>query len=173
MEILFYFHALVAVVSMAYAMMVSHTVHALLALIFSLLSLSVSMYIIAAPLAAVLEVVVYAGAIMVLFAFAIMLLQIPAVGSQEPASKASMLWAVLACAVFFGELGWVLEPSMAMSKLNQPDIKEIAASLFQDYGFLVELASFVLLAGLASAVYVSKNLMALTRHMGGNARDST
>lgn len=171
MEILFYFHAFLAIISMAYAMMVSHTVHALLSLIFSVLSLSVSMYIISAPLAAVLEVVVYAGAIMVLFAFAIMLLQIPAFDYQEP-SRVSMLWGVLACAIFFAELGWVLKLGIEPSSSNQPELKDIAAGLFQDYGFLVELASFVLLAGLASAVYVSKNSKALIRQVGGDARDS-
>jgi NADH-quinone oxidoreductase subunit J len=50
--------------------------HALLFLILSLLSISVIFYILGAPFIAALEVIIYAGAIMVLFIFVIMMLNV-------------------------------------------------------------------------------------------------
>ncbi len=61
-----------------------NAIHALLYLIISLLSISVVFYIIGAPLIAALEVIVYAGAIMVLFIFVVMMLNI---GQEEEAEK--------------------------------------------------------------------------------------
>ncbi len=61
-----------------------NAIHALLYLIISLLSISVVFYILGAPLIAALEVIVYAGAIMVLFIFVVMMLNM---GMEEETEK--------------------------------------------------------------------------------------
>jgi NADH-quinone oxidoreductase subunit J len=161
MESLFYIHAIMGIIAMAFAMMIKHTVHALLAFVASLLFLSVSMYLLSAPLAAGLLIIVYAGAIMVLFAFAIMLLQLPGPGATPPTvtKKSSLILSLLAFCIFWGELAFVIRSGLSAPSINHQGIKDIASALFVKYGFLVELSSMLLLAGLASAIYVGANFM--------------
>ncbi len=164
MESLFYLHAILAVICMAFAMIIRHTVHALLAMIGSLLFLAVSMYILSAPMAASLLVIVYAGAIMVLFAFAIMLLQVPVPGlSSTLPQKRSLLLPLIGFALFWSELSFVLRNELLDPQGPPSSIKLIAQALFVKYGYLVELCSMLLLAGLAAAVYVGVNFMAHAR----------
>jgi NADH-quinone oxidoreductase subunit J len=165
MEIIFYIHAVLAIAAMAVAMVIRHTVHALLAMIGSLLCLAVAMYVLAAPVAAALEVIVYAGAIMVLFAFAIMLLQIPAPQAvrKERFAKSAILKAAIIFAVFWGELSFVLGVPLSSPSATVVGITDLAVGLFAEHGFLVELASMLLLAGLAAAIYVGQSFMAHAR----------
>ncbi len=74
--ILFYIAATVALVSTILAMTRANAIHALIYLIVSLLAVAVIFYLIGAPFVAALEIVIYAGAIMVLFVFVIMMLQV-------------------------------------------------------------------------------------------------
>ena len=76
MEIAFYIAALIAVFSTVMTITNLNPVHALLYLIVSLLSVAVIFFTLGAPFAALLEVIVYAGAIMVLFVFVVMMLNL-------------------------------------------------------------------------------------------------
>lgn len=166
MENLFYLHSACAVIAMAFAMTIKHTVHALIAMVASLLFLAVSLYILSAPLAAGLLVIVYAGAIMVLFAFAIMLLQMPISSSHEPRpKKSSTILALLTFGIFWGELSFVMRSHLSSPGSSEQGIKDIAKALFAKYGFLVELTSMLLLAGLLSAIYVGAHFMTHARRL--------
>lgn len=173
MEIVFYLHASLAVIAMAFAMTLHHTVHALLSMIFSLLCLASAMYALSAPLASGLLVIVYAGAIMVLFAFAIMLLQIPAPNQKpRPWPKERLFFGFVAFIVSSGELAFILKNGL----MNHPPLtaheENLAEVLFLKYGFLLELSSMLLLAGLAGAIYVGRQFMLHGLKEGGEARDS-
>jgi NADH-quinone oxidoreductase subunit J len=74
MAALFILSGIIAVASAAMAISRSNAVHALLYLVVSLLAVGMVFFILGAPFAAALEVIVYAGAIMVLFIFVIMML---------------------------------------------------------------------------------------------------
>jgi NADH-quinone oxidoreductase subunit J len=76
MEAAFYLAAIVAIVSTVLTTTRLNAVHALLYLIVSLLAVAVVFYTMGAPLVAALEVIVYAGAIMVLFVFVVMMLNL-------------------------------------------------------------------------------------------------
>jgi len=76
MEVAFYIAAIVAIVSTVLTITRSNAVHALLYLIVSLLAVAVVFYAMGAPLVAALEVIIYAGAIMVLFVFVVMMLNL-------------------------------------------------------------------------------------------------
>ena len=65
----FYTAATVALVATVMAMTRANAIHALIYLIVSLLAVAVIFFLIGAPFAAALEIVIYAGAIMVLFVF--------------------------------------------------------------------------------------------------------
>ncbi|MDB5015050.1 MAG: NADH-ubiquinone/plastoquinone oxidoreductase chain 6, partial [Daejeonella sp.] len=76
MDIAFYITSVVTIISTLLVITRHNPVNALLYLIVSLLSLSVIFYLLGAPFAALLEIIIYAGAIMVLFIFVIMLLNL-------------------------------------------------------------------------------------------------
>ena len=82
MMLLFYLAAAIAVISTAAVIVQTNIVHALIYLILSLLAVAVIFYVLGAPFAALLEAIVYAGAIMVLFLFVIMMLN-PYIAFQE------------------------------------------------------------------------------------------
>ncbi len=72
----FYVAGAVAIVSTLLTITRLNAVHALLYLIVSLLSVAIVFYTLGAPFVAALEVVIYAGAIMVLFIFVVMMLNL-------------------------------------------------------------------------------------------------
>ena len=67
MAVLFYLAAAIALASTVLALTRANATHALIYLIISLLAVAVIFFLLGAPFAAALEVVIYAGAIMVLF----------------------------------------------------------------------------------------------------------
>ena len=70
----FYISAAIAIVSTFLAISRMNAIHALLNLIVSLLAVAVIFFTLGAPFVAALEVIVYAGAIMVVFVFVVMML---------------------------------------------------------------------------------------------------
>jgi len=76
MTALFYVTAAVSILSTIMMLTRLNAVHALLYLIVSLLAVAVVFYTFGAPFVAALEVIIYAGAIMVLFIFVVMLLNL-------------------------------------------------------------------------------------------------
>ena len=80
---LFYLAGLVAVIASLKVVTGNNTVHALLYLVVSLLAVAICFYLMGAPFAAGLEVIVYAGAILVLFVFAVLMFGL---GADETAN---------------------------------------------------------------------------------------
>jgi len=76
MNLVFYLSALIAVVATVLVITVRNAVHALLYLVVSLLAVAVVFYVLGAPLVAALEVIIYAGAIIVLFIFVVMMINL-------------------------------------------------------------------------------------------------
>src|SRR5690349_3364177 len=76
MELTFYIAGAVAIISTIVMLTRLNLVHALLYLIVSLLALTVDFFVLGAAFAAALEAIIYAGAIMVLFLFVVMMLNI-------------------------------------------------------------------------------------------------
>ena len=160
MNIVFYTSAAVALLSTLMVITRRNAMHALLYLIVSLLAVAVVFFTLGAPLAAALEVIVYAGAIMVLFVFVIMMLN-PAVGAGDPAARAQLLRAcagpALLALVLLAELIYVLAQSGGAHPSAVPvDPKHVALSLFSPYLLGVELASILLLAALVGAYHLAR-----------------
>src|ERR1043166_4717983 len=110
----FYLSAGVAVLSTLLAISRLDAVHALLYLIVSLLAVALIFFALGAPFVAALEVIIYAGAIMVLFVFVIMMLNLgPQATAQERQWLQPKMWrgpAILAM-VLIVELIYVLASS--------------------------------------------------------------
>lgn len=159
MNTIFFIAAAVAVIASVMAISNRNAIHALLYLIISLLSISVVFYILGAHLIAALEVIVYAGAIMVLFIFVVMMLNI---GMEEETEKKWLtpgMWilpSVLA-AILLVILIYVLkvfENTKSGTETIGP--KQVGISLFTTYLFAVELAGILLLAGIVGAYHLGK-----------------
>ena len=157
--ILFYIAATVAVVSTVGVIVQSNIVHALIYLILSLLAVAVVFFSLGAPFVAVLEAIVYAGAIMVLFLFVIMMLNMGQhTIDQEKTWMAAKDWALPAglAAILLAQLLYVLREYRVDIVPNEVGVLEVSALLFGPYVLAVELASILLLAGLVSAYHIAK-----------------
>jgi NADH-quinone oxidoreductase subunit J len=160
MNAAFYIAAAVAVLATAVAITRTNAVHALLYLVVSLLAVAVVFYLLGAPFAAALEVIVYAGAIMVLFVFVVMMLNMgEAAALQESRWMKPGGWigaAVLALVLLF-ELGYVLAGGDRKLVAGPPvGPEQVGVVLFGPYLLAVELASMLLLAGLIAAYHVGR-----------------
>jgi NADH-quinone oxidoreductase subunit J len=159
MTILFLVSAAVAVLSTLAVITRKNAVHALLYLIVSLLSVAVIFFIIGAPFVAALEVIIYAGAIMVLFLFAVMMLGAVSPESNPPRRPTVLSWAgpLLLALILLAEFMVVLIPGErhGLSPGSIP-AREVGLSLFSTYVFGVELAGAVLLAALVGAYHVGR-----------------
>jgi NADH-quinone oxidoreductase subunit J len=160
MNTLFYLSGAVAVVATVMVIISLNAVHALLYLIVSLLSVALIFFTVGAPFAAALEVIIYAGAIMVLFVFVIMMLNL---GPQTARTERQWLnlrawWGPgLLALVIFLELIYLLggrgDELVAAAGVGP---KEVGITLFGPYLLGVELASFLLLAGLVGAYHLGR-----------------
>lgn len=138
----------------------ANVVHALLCLVISFLAVAIIFYVLGAPFAAALEVIIYAGAIMVLFVFVVMMLNIgEAAMQQERHWLTSWIWVgpTGLSAILLGELVYLLWQSYvtaASGALFGP--RQVGALLFGPYRLGVELASMLLLAGLVGAYHLGR-----------------
>lgn len=161
MVIAFYIAAFVAVFSSIMVITRTHAIHALLYLILSLLSVAVILFILGAPFAAALEVIIYGGAIMVLFVFVVMILNLDRSFKQEREWLKPRVWIipVVLALILGGEMVYLLSLSPlsgAPERMVTP--REVGVSLFGPYLLGVELASFLLLAGLVGAYHLAHHL---------------
>ena len=158
MELAFYIAGAVAVLSTLLMLTRLHIVHALLYLIVSLLGVAVVFYLLGASFVAALEVIVYAGAIMVLFVFVVMMLNL---GAPEAKMEKSWLtpgiWvgpAVLAGILIMQVFYLVRGSAASLGAGGGVEPKQVAIALFGPYLIGVELASMLLLAGLVGAYHL-------------------
>ncbi len=159
MTAVFYISAIVAVLSTVLVLKQVNAVHALLYLIVSLLSIALVLFVLGAPFVAALEVIIYAGAIMVLFVFVVMILNL---GAQAERKERQILepeiWvgpAILAV-ILLGELFYVFISRGARYHPRMVGPREVGASLLGPYLLGVELASILLLSGLVGAFHLGR-----------------
>ena len=160
MTTVFYLSAAIAIFSTALAITRIDAVHALLYLIVSLLSVALVFYTLGAPFIAALEVIIYAGAIMVLFIFVVMMLNL---GTQATAQERQWLnpgmWVVPAilALILIAELIYVLTlGNLRSSAIHTIGPAQVGIALFGPYVLGVELASLLLLAGLIGAYHLGR-----------------
>ena len=157
MTVVFYVSAIIAVISTLMVITRLNAVHALIYLIISLLAVAVIFYTQGAPFAAALEIIIYAGAIMVLFVFVVMMLNLgPVTIEQERSWLRPKMWlgpTVLA-AVLLVELVYIIGRVPPTAGAEVVGTKLLGLTLFGPYLLGVELASMLLLAGLVGAYHL-------------------
>ena len=160
MEFAFYICGLIAILATLRVITHTNPVHALLYLIISLLAISGVFFALGAHFAGALEIIVYAGAIMVLFVFVVMMLNLG--GSEIEQERQwlkpgiwigpAILSAVLLVVIVYAILG-INDQGIDGAAINA---KEVGIALFGPYVLAVELASMLLLAGLVVAFHIGR-----------------
>ncbi|MGY8790595.1 MAG: NADH-quinone oxidoreductase subunit J [Pseudomonadales bacterium] len=159
MSVLFYGSAIIAILATLMVITRTNVVHALLYFIVSLLAIAVIFYALGAPFAAALEVIVYAGAIMVMFLFVVMMLNLGQVTQdQEKAWLVPSIWigpSLMAVPLLI-EVLYAINLQQEQMAHTVVSAKEIGVALFGPYVLAVELASMLLLAGLVGAYHLAR-----------------
>ena len=158
----FYLPAAVALFSTLMVVINTNPVHALLYLVLSLLAVAAVFFALGAPFAAALEVIVYAGAIMVLFVFVVMMLNLGArTEDQERRWLSPTAWLLPAglAGLLLWQLGNRLWPEgyVTAAGVQEVGAKAVGIALYGPYLLAVELASMLLLAGLVAAYHLGRH----------------
>jgi NADH-quinone oxidoreductase subunit J len=162
---LFYFFGALAIVASLLVIAQRNPVYSVLLLILSFGALSGLYVLLDAPFVAAIQIIVYAGAIMVLFLFVVMLLNAPHEETDFDERTHPMLrpgpmrfGAVLALALI-AELAWALARSAPPSAFSTTPVTSVAAigrSLFTDYAFQFEVTSVLILVAMVGAVVMAR-----------------
>jgi NADH-quinone oxidoreductase subunit J len=156
--ILFYVISALLVLSSLMVVFLRNVVHCALALVVALFLIAILFVMLHAPMVGVLQVLVYAGAIMVLFLFVIMFLN-PT--TPEPRRKLWWGFASLGALLLAGGLAALLsngtpsaDPVAATEIFGSPEM--LGKSLFTEFVLPFEIASVLLLVAIIGAVVLAK-----------------
>ncbi|WP_230655965.1 NADH-quinone oxidoreductase subunit J [Psychrobacter sp. I-STPA10] len=167
----FYALALVAIIASLRVVIHANPVHAILSMIVSLLAVAGIFFILGAPFAGALEIIVYAGAILVLFVFVIMMLNLGMANeAREKRWLSAQTWALptglalVIALVLFSMIGLGTQSehageSAAVLTGATVSAAEVGISLFTQYLLLVEVAAMLLLAALVAAYHLGKKAL--------------
>jgi NADH-quinone oxidoreductase subunit J len=157
MDVFFYIAAVIAIISTIMAISGRNAIHSLLYLILSLLAISVIFYLLSAPFIAALEVIIYAGAIMVLFIFVTMMLNIGLERETEKKWLRPRMWilpSILAAILLINLIFAVKNVQVMPSDKEAIQPKQVGISLFSTYLLGVEIAAILLMAGVIGAYHL-------------------
>ncbi len=157
--ILFYFASAIAILSALCVVVFPKPTRALLCLIVTMFALSIIYVILGAPFVAMVHLIVYAGAVLILFLFVIML---QGVGATEIPlfkrfSPIHILLSLFICAALLGILIYLMShfASSPSAGVNGT-VEAVGESLFKNYLLPFELTSILLLVGIFAAVSLAK-----------------
>jgi NADH-quinone oxidoreductase subunit J len=160
-ELIFFVVAAIAILSALAVILHPHPVYSALALIVTLFQIAVLFLLLDAQMVAFLQILVYAGAIMVLFLFVIMLLNLEREPEPPPALWRGGMLALGAALAF--EFAWFflrrMPPSLRRAASPDPDfgsVTALARVLFRDHALSFELTSILLLVAVVGAVVLAK-----------------
>jgi len=158
----FYISGAIAILATLMVITRANAIHALLYLIVSLFAIAVTFFVLGAPFVAALEIIIYAGAIMVLFVFVVMLLNLgEAAAKQEREWLNPGMWigpALLALALLIELVIMLTSGGQGVIDISSVTPKDVGISMFSTYLLGVELASMLLLAGLVGAYHLGRKV---------------
>jgi len=159
---LFFAFAIVAIASAVMMIVHRNPIYCALFLILTLFALAGLYVLLNAPFIAAVHVIVYAGAIMVLFLFVIMLLDLKKDVGRDRPNRLLQIVGILAVALLFVELGFFLGDggSAATGAMESGmvigDTETIGTLLFTKYLLPFEIASVLLLSAIIGSVILAK-----------------
>ncbi|MBX7200037.1 MAG: NADH-quinone oxidoreductase subunit J [Rhodospirillaceae bacterium] len=160
----FYLFAIVGVISALNVIFQRNPVHCVLWLILTFFNAAGLFVLLGAEFVAMILVVVYVGAVAVLFLFVVMMLDINVTMMREGFMKYLPVGALIGI-ILFVELaavygGWVMSPDaqglrVVPAPLDMPNTEAIGAVLYTDYVYLFQGAGLVLLVAMIGAIVLT------------------
>ncbi len=159
-QIIFFIVAAIAVASAVSFVFAKNPMYAILSLIVTMFSIAALYIILNAQFLGIVQIIVYAGAIMVLFLYILMMLNL----SKEDESKKQNLMkfigvfsaGLLLIGILGAYRGFTFQPVAVDVSADIGLTKNLGRLLFNEYVLPFELASILILAGIVSAVLIGK-----------------
>ncbi len=157
----FYFLSAVAIVGALATITRKNPVHSALALIVTLLAVAGLYLMLYAPFVAGVQIILYAGGIMVLFLFVIMLVSIEQAQREHRFNKQWLVGTLATLAlgalfVFVYVKGQGIFPQQALLLKEETNTQQVALELYGRYLLPFEIASLLLLVAIIGAVVMAK-----------------
>jgi NADH-quinone oxidoreductase subunit J len=161
MAIVFYISSLIAIIATVMVITRHQPIHALLYLVVSFMAVAVIFLSVGAPFIAALEIIVYAGAIIVLFIFVTMMLNLGReTAMQEKQWLQPKVWtgpSILAFVLLAQLVILLTRGAAAPMNVQTVEIKRVSVSLYGEYILALEMAGFLLTAGIVGAAHIGKH----------------
>lgn len=170
-SILFYLIAAVMIISTGMAVTRSNLVHAVLYLVISFFGSAVLFFLLGAPLLGVLEVIIYAGAIMILFLFIVMMIKVELI-DDGAVPIGQLATAGIICGIYFLACLLLMKFSGPSAKapmqalLVQPE--NFGNHLFRQHWLAIEMISLLLLVALIGTLHLGLSRGRRREEKGGN-----
>ena len=157
---IFYGLSIVMIFTSLMVLISKKPIHSLLYLIFSFFTLAGHYILLNAQFLAVVHIIVYAGAIMVLFLFTVMLLNLNNVAEARK-SRVAQITAVIAAGLLLVSLigamkGLIIEPNFNPASLQIGTVQNLGKVLFSKYVLPFEIASILFLSAMVGAVMLGR-----------------
>ena len=158
---LFLLFAFIAVISAISLIVQTHPISSALSLVGVMVALAVLYLLLGAEFLSAAQIVVYAGAVMVLFIFVIMLLN---AGKEHKSSKSPMVkwFGIPLFAVFIGVLSYIVQAMFPKStpvvfgSFTQGGPQEVGRALFTSYLLPFEVTSILILIAIIGAIVLAR-----------------
>ncbi len=160
-QILFFIVAFLAIASAVYFVFAKNPMYAILSLIVTMFSIAGMYILLNAQFLGIVQIIVYTGAIMVLFLYILMMLNLNKEDESKKANVPKFIGIISVCILFVGMLGAYRGLSGKTTVADNIDhsvglTKNLGRLLFNEYVLPFELASILILAGIVGAVLIGK-----------------
>jgi NADH-quinone oxidoreductase subunit J len=167
-HLVFYAFAAIAVIGSLFVIVQRNPIYSVLSIIAAFFGLSGLYVLLDAPFVAIVQIIIYAGAIMVLFLFVVMLLNVPREDASEwdRAHQLYRPWPMrigaLLALLLIAQLAWALMRTpglgegIGLQSAGISDVGELGRVLFTDYMFAFEVTSILILASMVGAVILAR-----------------
>ena len=156
----FYIASAIAIIATVMVITRHNLIHALLYLVVSFLAIAVVFYLLGASFIAALEVIIYAGAIVVLIIFVIMMLNLKAEAVEQERQWMKggiVIGPAILSLVLLVELFYIISGvGMSEQEYHLVDAKAVGISLYGPYVIGVELSGILLMSGIVGAYHLGR-----------------
>ena len=160
MQLIFYMASAIAVIATLMVITRHNLIHALLWLVVSFVNIAIVFYILGAPFMAALEMIIYAGAIVVLIIFVIMMLNLKQEAVEEErrwVRRDILLGPFIVSLILLGELIFIITTGESSTySFHVVDSKAVGMSLYGPYVIGVELSGILLMSGIVGAYHLGR-----------------
>lgn len=162
MQIIFYIYLLIILISSISAVININPINSLIYLIISLIAISGIFFLIKENFAGAIEIIIYAGAIMVLFIFVIMMLNLDKITkNQEKKWSSKILMNIMIFTIIIVTINSIEKITNNKNfyiKIIKTNVKNIGIIFFNKYILIVELSSIMLLAALLVSLHINNEI---------------